>query len=168
MRRVMLGLLVLCSTASLDALPADVTFRWDYPQSEAAGYAFYCGVTSCVYTTRLDAGDRETVTLSLPEGSVHFCSVAAYDSQGVESPLSNEIAVSVSEDTAAVTVLPLLTMGKETSVMPTATGFRAAFSLPMDPRWLSLYASEQGAEGRRGCDSGRSSHWPSARLYYCQ
>jgi PKD repeat protein len=77
------------------ARAAQVTLRWDYDTSGAAGFVLYCGLTSRSYATRIDVGNTVTYTLNLADGATHFCSVTAYDPGKVESPYSNEVSVSV-------------------------------------------------------------------------
>lgn len=144
--RVLSWLVVLCGTLATEAQSADVTFLWNYAQSGAAGFALYCGLLPRLYTTRIDVGNTETFSFALPDG-VSFCSVRAYDSAGGQSALSNELAVNVHSDTGAVEVIPQLNIQGQASVTVTGTGVRIAFNQPFDPRWLSLYTSELGAEG---------------------
>lgn len=146
-RGASLFLSVSCTAVALDGYSSEVTFRWDYSESGANGFALYCGVSTRGYSTRIDAGNTDVFTLPLSEAVVQFCSVRAYDPAGEESVFSNEVAVSVDEITGAVAVLPPMTIAEDAGITLTATGFRAAFSLPFDRRWLNLFGSEQGGEG---------------------
>ena len=75
---------------------AQVTFRWDYSASGAAGFVLYCGPSSGSYNTRVDVGNTETYTIGiLPPGAVSFCVVTAYAPGQGESVYSNEVSVSV-------------------------------------------------------------------------
>ncbi len=75
---------------------AQVTLRWDYGASGAAGFVLYCGPSSHNYPTRIDVGNTDTYTIStLAVGATSFCAVTAYDSAKVESDYSNELSVYV-------------------------------------------------------------------------
>lgn len=90
--------LTLCAALSgADAGAAQVTFRWDYTASGAAGFVLYCGTASRVYPTRVDVGNVDTYTLAgLSEGTTYYCAVTAYDSGKVESDYSAELPVTIS------------------------------------------------------------------------
>ncbi len=126
---------------------ADITFGWDYPELAAYGYVLYCGDQSGIYSIRLDVGDARTATVSLPEGSVRFCAVRAYDSAGTESAFSNEVALSVAPGSDTATVYPTLHVVEPGGVELTPSGVRVSFNTPFDPKWFNLYASELGEEG---------------------
>jgi hypothetical protein len=141
-------MLVVSSTLALDGYPADVTVRWDYTQSGAAGFALHCGSAANSYTSRTDVGNTDTFSFSVPDGQVTFCAVTAYDPAGMESPFSNELALSVSPDTRTVTNRPPISVSVQGGrAIPTATGVRLVFNLPFDPRRLNLYGSQAGLEG---------------------
>jgi len=75
---------------------AQVTFRWDYSASGAAGFVLYCGPSSGTYNTRVDVGNTDTYTIGiLPPGAISFCAVTAYAPQEGESAYSNEVSVYV-------------------------------------------------------------------------
>lgn len=75
---------------------AQVTLRWDYAASGAAGFMLYCGPSSRNYPTRVDAGNTDTYAIgTLPQGATSFCAVTAYDSAKVESGYSSEVSVYV-------------------------------------------------------------------------
>jgi PKD repeat protein len=72
---------------------AQVTLRWDYAASGAAGFVLYCGPASRSYPIRVDVGNTDAYTIaSLPEGATTFCAVTAYDSGKVESDYSKELS----------------------------------------------------------------------------
>jgi PKD repeat protein len=73
---------------------AQVTFRWDYSASGAAGFVLYCGSSSGNYPMRVDVGNTDTYTIgTLAEGATSFCAVTAYDPAKVESDYSKELSV---------------------------------------------------------------------------
>jgi len=75
---------------------AQVSLRWDYTASGAAGFVLYCGSSSRSYSTRVDVGNTDTYSIgTLPAGATSFCAVTAYDSSKVESGYSNELSVLV-------------------------------------------------------------------------
>jgi hypothetical protein len=72
---------------------AIVTLTWD-PNTEPdiAGYKFYYGVQSRIYTNVADVGNLITNTVSgLTEGMTYYFAVTAYNTAGVESDFSNEV-----------------------------------------------------------------------------
>jgi len=77
------------------ARAAQVTLRWDYDASGAAGFVLYCGLSSRSYATRIDVGNTDTYAVNLAAGATHFCSVTAYDPGKVESAYSNEISIAI-------------------------------------------------------------------------
>jgi PKD repeat protein len=86
--------LLISGWAQHEAYAAQVTLRWDYHASGAAGFMLYCGNSSRTYSTRLDVGNTETFTIgTLQEGKTSFCAVTAYDPGKIESKYSNEITV---------------------------------------------------------------------------
>src|SRR4029453_17974613 len=75
---------------------AQVTLRWDYTASGAAGFVLYCGPSSGSYSTRIDVGNTDTYTIgTLPVGATSYCAVSAYDSAKVESGYSNVLSVNI-------------------------------------------------------------------------
>jgi PKD repeat protein len=77
------------------ARAAQVTLRWDYGASGAAGFVLYCGLSSRSYATRFDVGNTDTYVVNLAAGATHFCSVTAYDPAKVESAYSNELTIPI-------------------------------------------------------------------------
>ena len=76
-----------------------LTLRWDRPAlSNPAGYRFYQGTTSRVYDQTLDVGLSLTNRVSgLLPSSTNFFAVTAYDTNGLETPFSNELRFVVPE-----------------------------------------------------------------------
>src|SRR5690349_5158950 len=52
-----------CGWAQPEANAAQVTLRWDYTASGAAGFMLYCGPSSKNYSTRLNVGNTDTYTI---------------------------------------------------------------------------------------------------------
>jgi hypothetical protein len=144
MRTAVVCLSAIFSVVAPEAYSADVIFRWDYSASGAAGFALYCGLASRSYTTRIDAGNTDAITLTLPPDAIRFCSVTAYDPAGEESMFSDELAISVLENPDGAKVLPPIRVD---GVVVTPTGFRVRFTDPFDSTWFTLYGSQQAAEG---------------------
>jgi hypothetical protein len=136
------GLAVPYACVHADAGSADVAFRWDYQTAGASGFVLYCGASSQWYTTRYAFGNIDTAHIALAKGSVHFCSVTAYDAEGLESRFSNEVAIAVT-DGAPPSVMPPITVEPGTdSLMLTPTGFRVRFNRPFDLNVLDLLWAE--------------------------
>jgi hypothetical protein len=60
-RSAVLCLALAGALAGVDARAAQLTFRWDYAASGAAGFVLYCGNPSGVYPTSVDVGNTDTV-----------------------------------------------------------------------------------------------------------
>lgn len=99
-RRVKISVLrwLIC-TAMLMALPvlqaASVTLTWS-PSIDptVVGYKIYYGVASGVYTNSVDVGNVTNYTITgLADDTTYYFAATSYDSNGVESDFSNEIAV---------------------------------------------------------------------------
>jgi hypothetical protein len=71
-----------------------VILQWNPSKSFAvAGYFLYCGTEPGVYTNKIDIGNNTTTSISgLQEGHTYHFAVAAYNSSGIESPLSGDIS----------------------------------------------------------------------------
>jgi len=71
---------------------AQVTFRWDYTESGAAGFILYCGLASGRYTAIVDIGNTDTYTIAgLSQGQTYQCAVTAYDATRVQSNYSDPV-----------------------------------------------------------------------------
>jgi hypothetical protein len=72
----------------------NVTLGWDPSTApDVAGYRLYVGETSGNYTSVIDVGNATTATVSnLTVGTTYYFALTAYDSTGLESPLSSEIS----------------------------------------------------------------------------
>jgi hypothetical protein len=86
-----ISLLVLFSQAQA---AASVTLAWDPSGgSGIIGYRLRYGVTSGSYLTVTDVGNTTTASLTgLSERNTYFIVVTGYDSTGIETPASNEVA----------------------------------------------------------------------------
>jgi hypothetical protein len=99
-------LIVLVLSAALGGksnAQSGVSLAWAPPNGGgAAGYAIYQGGASHAYTQRIDVGTNTTVTMSgLAAGQTNYFAAVAYDSAGLESPVSNEATY-----TAPIVVAP--------------------------------------------------------------
>ena len=69
-----------------------VKLTWDAsPSSGVAGYRVYYGTNSRAYSCELNAGLVQTQCVALPRCGRWFFAVTAYDTNAVESELSNEV-----------------------------------------------------------------------------
>ncbi len=58
-----------------------------------AGYFLYCGSENGMFTNKIDIGNNTTASVSgLQEGETYHFAVTAYNSTGVESALSSDVA----------------------------------------------------------------------------
>ncbi len=91
--RLFLAVLFLCITAEL-AESAVVTLAWNpNPESDLAGYALSYGTTSGQLTTTIDVGNTTIYAFAIPDPTkVYYIAIRAYDTSGLFSPFSNEVA----------------------------------------------------------------------------
>jgi hypothetical protein len=91
------GALVLLGFAAPAFAQSSVTVAWDPSSgSDIAGYRLYQGGASAKYTNVVDTGKLTTATVSgLVLGATYYFAATAYDSFGLESDYSNEIAYTV-------------------------------------------------------------------------
>jgi hypothetical protein len=62
--------------------------------TNTVGYRLHTGFSSGTYTQTADLGNTTTATAPMPKsGSIYFFAVTAYNSAGIESPVSNEVSV---------------------------------------------------------------------------
>jgi Fibronectin type III domain len=91
------SLLNFSALASAPTPQGSLSLAWDpSPYPGVAGYRFYLGVNSEVYTNVIDVGNQTSITISnLVPGATYFFAVTAYDLTGLESTFSGEIAYTV-------------------------------------------------------------------------
>ena len=91
MNRLIFILLPLLFLVGLVAAQS-VKLTWDAsPSSGVAGYRIYYGTNSRAYSCELNAGCVQTQCVTLPRRGRWFFAVTAYDTNAVESELSNEV-----------------------------------------------------------------------------
>lgn len=85
---------LFCLVLPVGVLAGEVTITWDPPQdSSVAGYRIYYSSGSSGYEGVLEIGMDTTYTLTdLVEGRAYYFALVAYDADGVESELSQEVA----------------------------------------------------------------------------
>ena len=89
-------LAIACALLSCAAIAGQVSFRWDYTASGAAGFILYCGPAGGEFTLKVDAGNTETTTLvGLAQNNVYRCAVTAYDATRSQSDHSNAVRLYV-------------------------------------------------------------------------
>jgi hypothetical protein len=70
-----------------------VTLAWDPTGPGIIGYRLHYGLASGSYSTTQNVGSATTASISgLSENNTYFIVVTGYDSTGVETPASNEVA----------------------------------------------------------------------------
>lgn len=89
---VLLALIFYFSCFSNALGTQNVRLAWNPSKSlQAVGYFLYCGTEKGVYTNKIDIGNNTMTFVSgLQEGQTYYFAVTAYNSAGVESPLSND------------------------------------------------------------------------------
>lgn len=105
MKKILFCLICMLIVGAIDAmaaLPKDATIYWTAPTTngdgtpltDLGGFKVYCGSSPGVYTVAKDVGNVSTYLISndLPKDGVYYCAVTAYDVNGNESILSNEVS----------------------------------------------------------------------------
>jgi hypothetical protein len=79
---------------AVESLPAAATLAWDAnTEPDVAGYRLYYGASSGNYSSSIDVGNTTTRMVdSLEAGATYYFVVTAYNSAGLESAPSNEVA----------------------------------------------------------------------------
>ncbi len=74
------------------ACAENIQLAWN-AESGVAGYKVYYGTTSHNYTSSVDVGNQTSYTLmGLVDGTTYYIALTAYNSSGVESGYSSEVA----------------------------------------------------------------------------
>jgi hypothetical protein len=96
-RLVLAGLGVALTAGTAGATGSSVTLAWNSSDTPAiAGYRVYVGGETQNYTNIVDVGNANSATITgLIPGTTYFFAATAYDSLGLESPFSSEIAYAV-------------------------------------------------------------------------
>ena len=105
--RLGIALTLLWNIPMLAALASDsVTLAWSpSPSPDVAGYYVYYGVASGIYTSKIFAGNTNSVTLSnLVAGTTYYFVVTCFDTAGDESVPSNEATYTVPADLTGLPV----------------------------------------------------------------
>lgn len=91
---VLLALLAVDTAAPRSQPPAStITLEWDRNRDTAVGYVVHVGTEPRVYDETFDVGDSTTFTYDNGvAGTRYYFAVSAYDIDGRESPLSNEVS----------------------------------------------------------------------------
>ena len=84
---------IFLAAASRSAEAASITVVWDpNPEANIAGYILYYGTASGAYATTVDVGNTATWTIGgLTDGQQYCFVLRAYDTTGLQSPLSAEV-----------------------------------------------------------------------------
>jgi Domain of unknown function (DUF4082)/Fibronectin type III domain len=105
-----MGFVLLCLGFGKLAFAASVTLAWN-PNSESnlAGYKVQYGTAPGVHPTTIDVGNQTTYVVGeLGPGTYYFV-VLAYNTSGLQSPVSNEVSVTVSASPPPPPTTPSLT-----------------------------------------------------------
>lgn len=88
---VLLAVILLCHSARS---AQNIGIAWNSSgNSSTAGYYLYCGSQAGIYTNRIDIGNTTTASISgLQEGQTYHFAVSAYNSMGIEGPLSGDLS----------------------------------------------------------------------------
>ncbi len=88
------SLFVFGSYAGFGAATASLTLAWDASsEPDVAGYILYYGTASQSYANATNVGNATSCTISgLSRGTTYFFAVTAYNTLGIESSFSDEVA----------------------------------------------------------------------------
>lgn len=103
-------LIALFINSAREGQCAQVTLTWDpNTESDLAGYKIYSGVQSGSYQRNVDVGNITSYILTgLDLGVTYYIAATAYNTKGLESGFSNEVAYTVpSTSTCSFTITPL-------------------------------------------------------------
>ncbi|MDY6987175.1 MAG: fibronectin type III domain-containing protein [Thermodesulfobacteriota bacterium] len=87
------ALVLLLLLSGTPAFSGELSLRWNSNrESDIAGYKLHYGSASRDYECAVDVGSETSYTLSgLQGGRAYYCAASAYDTQGNESDLSEEV-----------------------------------------------------------------------------
>ncbi|MGP8197902.1 MAG: hypothetical protein ACLQU4_00185 [Limisphaerales bacterium] len=106
---LLLALLLNPIQAQDSILPGScsVTLAWTGSPSPAAiGYLIHYGTASGQYSSSVDVGNMTTSTVQgLTAGATYFFAISCYDTNGLESPLSNEISCAPGPSTVGMSAM---------------------------------------------------------------
>ena len=105
-----MAFVLLCLSFGKPGFAASVTLAWN-PNSESnlAGYKVQYGTAPGVHPTTVDVGNQTTYVVGgLGPGTYYFV-VLAYNTSGLQSPLSNEVSVTITAPSPPPPTNPSLT-----------------------------------------------------------
>ncbi|MBA3961902.1 MAG: fibronectin type III domain-containing protein, partial [Chthoniobacterales bacterium] len=98
--RIVFFLLLSCGICEAES----VTIQWaQNPEQDIASYRLYYGVTSGNYTNQIDVLTTTATASGLAIDTKYFFAVTAFDTDGLESQKSTEIAYTVPTPTPTPT-----------------------------------------------------------------
>ena len=102
---VKLGILLFLYTTTVQA--GQATLTWDASaESTLVGYRIHYGQASGNYTSSIDVGLQTTYTVSNLEDGTYYFVVTAYDVNGIESDVSEEVSKNFSTNSEPDGLLP--------------------------------------------------------------
>lgn len=118
-----LGGLALGPLVGLPALAGQAVLVWDAsPDPRVTGYFLYYGQASRSYSSKIDVGNRTSITVpNLTNGQRYFFGATTYDAARVESAYSAETSATIPTSTVAST-------GIASSVNPVSFGATVTFT----------------------------------------
>ncbi len=146
-----------------------VTLAWN-PSSDptAVGYKIYYGGASGNYTNILSAGNATNITVSgLVAGDTYYFAVTTYDSSGVQSPFSNEVAYAV---TTNAPMLQLCVTPTRQFILTVAGPVGHTYDILATPdciTWTVIGTVTVGAGGSVDFTDTNAASFP-LRLYYAR
>jgi hypothetical protein len=125
--RVLVIIVALSLGAASTLHASTVTATWNpNPEADVVGYRLLYGTVSGTYTTTIDVGNVTTTVVTVPGGQTYYFAVQAYNSSGLSSPNSAEVALLVAASSAPTLTSLSPTSGVVgTAVTVTGTNFGA-------------------------------------------
>ena len=127
---------IIYSPISNDKAFAAITLNWTAPTTntdgstltDLAGYKIYYGNSSGNYTNSVNVGNASSYTFSSLNNGTYYFAATAYDTSGVESALSNEVAKTQSavSDTTPPTVTSFTIPSSSSSLTISIASFSAS------------------------------------------
>lgn len=107
-------------------VPCEISLWWDAdPTTNVAGYNIWVGASTTNYGTHIDVGNVTNTIIAVAPNATYFVAATAYDSQGINSPFSNELMF-----TANPSVLHVVGYS-ETNATPDGTNWGIAAKVEM-------------------------------------
>ena len=130
--KLFLLFLVFFLSAVCSASAADVTVAWDAnSESDLAGYKFYYGTSSGIYTFSEDVGNTTSYTaINLTAGETYYFAAKAYDTTDNESGYSTELVYTLPAPNNSAPNTPVVPTGPSSGYVQTSYSYNTSGTDP--------------------------------------